>query len=109
MEADLRDLYQQVILDHHRRPRNFRAVEGENRSAEGYNPLCGDRVKVALKVAEDGRIEDERLVDRQWRQSRARHGLPGRAVERQEQLDVAHHVRALDALYTELLARRTRA
>ena len=55
--SDLRDLYQQVILDHNRRPRNFRAIEGANRHTEGYNPLCGDRLSLYLKV-EDGVIED---------------------------------------------------
>ena len=55
--ADLRELYQEVILDHNRRPRNFRTMEGANRHAEGYNPLCGDRLSLYLKV-EDGIIED---------------------------------------------------
>ena len=48
--SDLRELYQEVILDHNRRPRNFRAIEGANRHAEGYNPLCGDRLSLYLKV-----------------------------------------------------------
>ena len=55
--SDLRELYQEVILDHNRRPRNFRAIEGANRHAEGYNPLCGDKVTVYLKV-EDGIVKD---------------------------------------------------
>jgi nitrogen fixation NifU-like protein len=55
--SDLRELYQEVILDHNRRPRNFRAIEGANRHAEGYNPLCGDRLSLYLKV-EDGVIKD---------------------------------------------------
>ena len=58
MESDLRDLYQQVIMDHQRRPRNFRAVPGAALSAEGYNPLCGDRVRVELLVDADGRYAD---------------------------------------------------
>ena len=58
MESELRDLYQQVILDHHRRPRNHRAVPGATLSAEGYNPLCGDRVKVEVAVDADGRYQD---------------------------------------------------
>ena len=41
--GDLRDLYQEVILDHGKRPRNFRALPDADRRAEGYNPLCGDR------------------------------------------------------------------
>jgi len=50
--SDLQDLYQEVILDHNRRPRNFRALDG-GRRAEGYNPLCGDRLTVYLRVEDD--------------------------------------------------------
>jgi len=52
--SDLSDLYQQVILDHNRSPRNFRTVPGANRSAEGYNPLCGDRISLQARV--DGEV-----------------------------------------------------
>lgn len=55
--SDLRDLYQEVILDHNRTPRNFGKLENANRESEGHNPLCGDRVRVSLHIAED-RIED---------------------------------------------------
>lgn len=48
--SDLRDLYQEVILDHNRRPRNFRQVEGANRTAEGHNPLCGDQLTLYLRL-----------------------------------------------------------
>ncbi len=50
---DLRDLYQEVILDHNRRPSNFSEMAGANRRAEGYNPLCGDRVTIFLDVQGD--------------------------------------------------------
>jgi nitrogen fixation NifU-like protein len=55
--SDLRELYQEVILDHNRKPRNFRKPEDANRAAEGYNPLCGDQVTVYLKI-QDGVIQD---------------------------------------------------
>jgi nitrogen fixation NifU-like protein len=55
--SDLRDLYQEVILDHNRKPRNFHALEGANRKAEGYNPLCGDHITVYANV-ENGVIRD---------------------------------------------------
>ncbi|HZO88655.1 MAG TPA: SUF system NifU family Fe-S cluster assembly protein [Chthonomonadaceae bacterium] len=58
--SDLRDLYQEVILDHNKRPRNFGKLEEANRQAEGYNPLCGDQVKVYIKL-EDGVIKDVRF------------------------------------------------
>ena len=57
MSSDLRDLYQEMILDHGKRPRNFRALANANRRAEGYNPLCGDRETVYLEV------EGDRVVD----------------------------------------------
>lgn len=53
--SDLRDLYQEVIFDHNRNPRNFGRPEGVNRLAHGYNPLCGDKVTIYLRV-EDGVI-----------------------------------------------------
>ena len=51
--SDLRDLYQEVILDHNRRPRNFGPLPEANHRAEGNNPLCGDRVTVYLDVEGD--------------------------------------------------------
>lgn len=57
MTLELRELYQEAILDHNRKPRNFRKLEGANRTAEGYNPLCGDKVKIYL------RVENEQVSD----------------------------------------------
>jgi nitrogen fixation protein NifU and related proteins len=54
---DLRDLYQDIILDHGRHPRNFRAIEEPTHKAQGHNPLCGDRVTVYLDLRSE-RIED---------------------------------------------------
>lgn len=51
--SDLQELYQSVILDHNRKPRNFGALDGANRSADGKNPLCGDQVTVALHVVDE--------------------------------------------------------
>lgn len=50
MFDDLRDLYQEVIFDHNRNPRNFRVMADANRQVEGFNPLCGDRLTLYLKV-----------------------------------------------------------
>jgi nitrogen fixation NifU-like protein len=55
--SELRELYQEVILDHNRRPRNFRTLDGANRRAEGFNPLCGDRLVLYL------RIDGDRITD----------------------------------------------
>ena len=51
--SDLEDLYQELIIDHSRRPRNFGAIDGADRVAEGFNPLCGDRVTIFLKLEND--------------------------------------------------------
>ena len=55
--SELSELYQQVILDHNKKPRNFRKIEAANRSAEGYNPLCGDQLTVYMQ------LEDEVVSD----------------------------------------------
>ena len=47
------DLYQEIILDHSKRPRNCHPMEDANRKAEGYNPLCGDKLKLFIKVEND--------------------------------------------------------
>jgi len=57
MSAELRELYQSVILDHNKKPRNFRELAVANRTAAGVNPLCGDSVTIYL-VVEDGVITD---------------------------------------------------
>lgn len=54
---DVEDLYQQVIVDHSRKPRNFHTLENANRKAEGYNPLCGDKLTIYMRI-ENGIIED---------------------------------------------------
>ena len=58
MLDELRDLYQEVILDHGKDPRNFRKSENANREATGYNPLCGDRLVVYLSVDENNIVQD---------------------------------------------------
>jgi nitrogen fixation NifU-like protein len=61
--SELTDLYQQVILDHNRRPRNYGKLEGANRQAQGFNPICGDHLTLYLRlngeVIEDLRFEGE--------------------------------------------------
>jgi nitrogen fixation NifU-like protein len=55
--SDLRELYQQVILEHCRSPRNFKELDGASHSAEGYNPLCGDQITVFVE------LDGDRIVD----------------------------------------------
>ncbi|MEW5704435.1 MAG: Fe-S cluster assembly sulfur transfer protein SufU [Pseudomonadota bacterium] len=54
---DLKELYQEVIIDHSKRPRHFGGLEGANREAEGFNPLCGDRLTLRLTV-QDGIVKN---------------------------------------------------
>jgi nitrogen fixation protein NifU and related proteins len=58
MDQSLRELYQEVILDHSRHPRHFGALDNATHTAEGYNPLCGDRVTIMLALDADGRVAD---------------------------------------------------
>lgn len=51
--TDMRQLYQEVILDHNRKPRNYGAIADANHSAEGHNPLCGDHIKLSVNVLDD--------------------------------------------------------
>ena len=53
MSAELRELYQEVILDHSKRPRNFHELPDANRSADGFNPLCGDKATVFVRLEGD--------------------------------------------------------
>lgn len=55
--SELDDLYQEILLDHYRRPRNFGPLPGADREVEGYNPLCGDRLRLQL------RLEGERIAE----------------------------------------------
>lgn len=56
--SDLRELYQEVILDHNKQPRNFHGIDPHDHEADGYNPLCGDQIHLELRLDDEGRIED---------------------------------------------------
>jgi nitrogen fixation NifU-like protein len=56
--SDLRDLYQELIVDHSKNPRNFRDMPEANRAADGFNPLCGDKLRLYLKVDDNDVIQD---------------------------------------------------
>lgn len=58
MDQSLRELYQEVILDHSRHPRHFGALDNATHKADGHNPLCGDRVTIMLALDADGRVAD---------------------------------------------------
>lgn len=93
--ADLRDLYQEVIIDHSRRPRNFAPPAAYNRRAEGFNPLCGDQLTLYLRVA-DGIIEAAGFEGSGCAISTASaslltEALPGKSVGQAEALFAAFH------------------
>ena len=58
----LRELYQATILDHNKKPRNFRAIEDADRRADGHNPLCGDKLTVYVALDDDDRVADVAFV-----------------------------------------------
>ncbi len=93
--SDLRELYQEVILDHNRRPRNFGTLPVANHHAEGHNPLCGDRLTVYLDV-EDGLIRSVSFEGAGCAISRASASLmtdavKGKSVEEAEKLFAEFH------------------
>ena len=55
---DIKELYQEIVLDHGKNPRNKNKCEGFNKEAKGHNPLCGDKVQVFLKLDNDKKVED---------------------------------------------------
>jgi nitrogen fixation NifU-like protein len=93
--SDLRDLYQEVILDHNRRPRNYGPLADATRSATGHNPLCGDRLRIDLRLEED-RIADVKFEGSGCAISKASASLmndaiKGRTVEEADALFDAFH------------------
>jgi nitrogen fixation NifU-like protein len=104
MDDSLRELYQDVILDHSRHPRHFGAMPSHTHMAEGHNPLCGDRVRIFLQVGADDRIQDVSFDGRGCAISVASASLmtellKGRSVAEAEQLmgGFLHLVKGEDA------------
>jgi len=93
--ADLRELYQQIILDHNRSPRNFKQVPDASHSAEGTNPLCGDKISVSVKVAgdviEDVGFQGSGCAISQASASLMTSAVKGKGVEDAERLFEAFH------------------
>jgi len=93
---ELRQLYQEMILDHHRSPRNYGILEPHTHSAEGYNPLCGDQLHLFLRITTDGIIEDVRFTGQGCAISRASaslmtEALKGKSVKEAHQLFERFH------------------
>ena len=91
MDDSLRELYQEVILDHSRHPRHFGALADATHVGEGFNPLCGDRVKIYLMLGADNRIADIKFEGKGCAISQASASLMtdmivGRTVEEAEKM-----------------------
>jgi nitrogen fixation protein NifU and related proteins len=98
-DAELRDLYQEVILDHNKRPRNFRVMAEANHHADGHNPLCGDRVTVFVRLAGD-RIEDVSFQGSGCAISKASASLMTDSVKGQSLVDVDALFRGFQSMVT---------
>jgi len=103
---DLRELYQDIILDHGRHPRNLRALPSPTHLAKGHNPLCGDRVTVYLAIAGD-RIEDVSFEGRGCAISTAAASLmtevlKGKTIDEARQLFARFHAKVTGAEPAEL-------
>jgi nitrogen fixation protein NifU and related proteins len=97
--STLNDLYQEVILDHNRRPRNFRRIEGASHHAEGHNPLCGDRLTLDVQV-DGGRIADVAFQGSGCAISKASASLMTDAVKGQSLDDVRDMVTRFQRMVT---------
>ena len=97
--SELRDLYQSVILDHNKRPRNFGAPDRANRHAEGNNPLCGDQLALHV-VLEDGVVADVGFEGRGCAISRASASLMTEAVKGRSAQEAMKLFDAFHALVT---------
>lgn len=97
--ADLRELYQQVVLDHNRAPRNFRTIDGATHSAEGTNPLCGDQITLYLVVKDDV-VEDVAFQGSGCAISQASASLMTQAVKGKTRAEADELFRAFHAMST---------
>ena len=85
--SDLQEMYQSIILDHNRRPKNYGALDEANHRAEGRNPDCGDEVRVELRVTDD-RIEDVRFTSAGCAVSRAAASIMTQKVKGKSRAEV---------------------
>ncbi len=97
--SELGDLYQEVILDHNRTPRNFGELEGANCVADGHNPLCGDRLHLTVRNV-DGQIEDARFTGDGCAISRASASLMTEAIRGKSENEARALLDSFHALVT---------
>ena len=106
--SELSELYQQVILDHNKKPRNFRKLETANHSAEGFNPLCGDQLTVYLDLEDDAvkeiTFEGSGCAISKAAASMMTQALKGKSKQEAEQLFGEFHGMVTGALDAETTA-----
>jgi len=100
MNSELQDLYQEVVIDHSKRPRNFRKIEGATRTAEGFNPLCGDQLTLYVTLA-NGVIEDIAFQGAGCAISKASASLMTAALKGKTQEEAAELFGRVHAMLTE--------
>ena len=98
--GDLRELYQEVIFDHNRRPRNFHALEQATHQADGHNPLCGDQLTIYAKVV-DGKVEDVSFLGQGCAISTASASLMTEAIKGMPLSEVESLFQDMHAMLTE--------
>ena len=98
--GDLRELYQEVIFDHNRNPRNFHAMEDASHSADGHNPLCGDQLTVYARVKDD-KVEEVSFVGHGCAISTASASLMTEAVKGMSIAEVEALFQDMHAMLTE--------
>ncbi len=98
--GDLRELYQEVIFDHNRRPRNFHAMEEATHQADGHNPLCGDQLTVYARVS-DGKVEEVSFIGHGCAISTASASLMTEAVKGRPVEEVESLFEDMHAMLTE--------
>jgi nitrogen fixation NifU-like protein len=96
---DLKDLYRDVILDHNKSPRLFGRLDPADSSADGHNPLCGDRLHITLKL-EDDRVSDLRFDGKGCAISVASASLMCEAVKGKRRTEIAHLFREIHEVLT---------
>ena len=105
---DLSDLYAEVVMDHNRRPRNFKKIEDPDRSAEGFNPLCGDQISLYLTMNGDDGIEDIGYVAAGCAISKAAASMMSEAVKGRSSDDAKKVIENFRLLLTKRVGRRLR-
>ena len=100
---NLKELYQEIILDHGKNPRNLRKTDNFNKDAKGHNPLCGDKVHIFLKLNENKKVEDISFEGQGCAISMASASIMTDLIKGKEENDFLEMIKEKDSLNTKLL------